>query len=424
MPSSSEGDSPLADAEKLKFRRDSQDVLANILELKQFLEENNVKQWSNSEYAHLQSRLSDAQLNYQRGDYRLSLEVFSKIENSLKGLANEYQPLLDRHIEDGDRFFEAGDAIAATAAFQKALLMSPDNVLALTGKQRAQLLPQLLKYLVIAEQYHQQKDYQSSLEQSKLALSLDKEYTPALLQFEESTRALKDSLFQQKMSAGYQLLEQQKWQQAQSSFEQAAQHIENRQETISALALLKNTREQFQVKKALKLALEYEQQEHWREALEIYQQLLKTDPGLVDPAARIVKVKVWVAIDDQLQEYLSDPLVLSNEQTFIKAEKLIANTRSLAKKGSRLQMQLDTLGSLLRRMDKVQTVEFMSDGFTDVTLYRVGPLGRFMSKSYDLKPGKYVAAGGRAGYRDVRVEFTLTGLDKAPKIKVQCTDAI
>ena len=57
-------------------------------------------------------------------------------------------------------------------------------------------------------------------------------------------------------------------------------------------------------------------------------------------------------------------------------------------------------------------MRFSSDNLTRVTLYKVGELGYFTSKSLSLRPGNYVAVGRRDGYRDVRVEF-FVGPDKA-----------
>lgn len=226
------------------------------------------------------------------------------------------------------------------------------------------------------------------------------------------------------MSLGYKLLEQQKWQQARESFEQAQLVIKNRQEPVDAIAQLVAKREQITVAKDLFRAREYEKQEQWRQALALYDKLLERDPGLIDPAARRVQVRVRVAIDKQLKGYIDNPLSLTEELSYKKAQELVKNTRSLAQEGSRLQIELNELTSLLSRMATTQTVEFVSDGFTNVTLFRVSQLGRFTRKTFELKPGKYIAAGGRPGYRDVRVEFTLTGLDKAPKITVQCSETI
>ena len=46
-------------------------------------------------------------------------------------------------------------------------------------------------------------------------------------------------------------------------------------------------------------------------------------------------------------------------------------------------------------------VTLVSDGMTDVTVFRVGGLGSFAEHRLELLPGDYVVAGTREGYRDV-----------------------
>ena len=65
-------------------------------------------------------------------------------------------------------------------------------------------------------------------------------------------------------------------------------------------------------------------------------------------------------------------------------------------------------------------VTFQSDNLTAVTLYRVAELGQFVETSLVLKPGRYIVAGTRLGYRDVRVEFTITGEPLDAPIVVRC----
>jgi hypothetical protein len=69
-------------------------------------------------------------------------------------------------------------------------------------------------------------------------------------------------------------------------------------------------------------------------------------------------------------------------------------------------------------------VVFRSDNQTHVVLFRVADLGRFQQVSVKLRPGKYVAAGTRSGYRDVRVEFTVTGEPGDEPIAVRCEEPI
>jgi hypothetical protein len=85
---------------------------------------------------------------------------------------------------------------------------------------------------------------------------------------------------------------------------------------------------------------------------------------------------------------------------------------------------VDQLAILLERATSPVNVVFSSDNLTHVVLYRVAELGTFEQTSMRLRPGRYVAAGTRDGYRDVRVEFTITGEPLNEPIVVRCEEPI
>lgn len=417
-------DSPLAEAEKLQFRRDTQDVLANIITLKSTLNEKFVKQWANDTFAESELKLLAAEQSYQRGDYELSLTEFTAVEMTMLELERMYEPMLTAHLATGEQQFKAEASEAASAAYRQALLMAPDNDQAIRGLQRAENLPQVLEKLSLAREKFARGEYSKSVKQAELALAIDSEYGPAILQNKRALDAFREQRFQSSMSRGYAMLDRRQWQHAREAFSLAKDENQERMEPIEALDQVESRRQQEQVRLDLERAQQLEDNEQWQEALGVYDQLLDRDPGLVDAAARRVKVRVRATIDGQLDRYLGNPLELSDSRLYKNAQKLLLNTRSLAQPDSRLHGQLEQLEKVLERMSKEYTVEFVSDGLTEVSLFRVNSLGRFTSKAYRLKPGKYVVAGGRPGYRDVRIEFTLTGLDKFPKIRVQCTESI
>ena len=70
------------------------------------------------------------------------------------------------------------------------------------------------------------------------------------------------------------------------------------------------------------------------------------------------------------------------------------------------------------------SVRLRSDGKTEVTVFRVGSFGPIGEKTLELLPGDYVAVGQRAGYRDVRVEFSVRAGQAGSDVIVQCQQKI
>ena len=60
----------------------------------------------------------------------------------------------------------------------------------------------------------------------------------------------------------------------------------------------------------------------------------------------------------------------------------------------------------------------------NVAIFKIGKLGMFSAQEISLRPGKYVAVGNRAGYRDVRIEFRVAPEDDMQPVVIQCEEQI
>ena len=121
---------------------------------------------------------------------------------------------------------------------------------------------------------------------------------------------------------------------------------------------------------------------------------------------------------------IADPLGLASAQEFEAAKTLLADARGVAQPGEKLRRQVATLDQLLAAANSPVEVVLESDNLTHVTVFRVADLGRFERIAIRLRPGRYVAAGTRSGFRDVRVEFTVTGQALDAPIVVRCEEPI
>ena len=92
--------------------------------------------------------------------------------------------------------------------------------------------------------------------------------------------------------------------------------------------------------------------------------------------------------------------------------------------GPRLADQKKELSILLKRAATPLPVRMVSDNLTEVSIYKIGKLGRFTAQDLSLRPGVYVAVGIRTGFRDVRLEFRVAPDIELQPIVVQCEEAI
>ncbi len=92
--------------------------------------------------------------------------------------------------------------------------------------------------------------------------------------------------------------------------------------------------------------------------------------------------------------------------------------------GPRLAGQRDELSKLLKRAATPIPVQLVSDNLTQVSIYKVGTLGRFNNTRLELRPGTYVAVGVRTGFRDVRREFRVAPEIDMEPVVVRCEEQI
>jgi len=106
------------------------------------------------------------------------------------------------------------------------------------------------------------------------------------------------------------------------------------------------------------------------------------------------------------------------------ARTVLAAAQAVDSPGPIHSRQTARLDELLQIATIPVQVEFRSDNLTEVVIYKVGSLGTFQSRTIDLKPGRYVAVGSRAGYRDVRREFKVSPQGMGTPIVMNCEEPI
>jgi hypothetical protein len=106
------------------------------------------------------------------------------------------------------------------------------------------------------------------------------------------------------------------------------------------------------------------------------------------------------------------------------AQQLVAVLDREAAIGPRTAQARQRLDTALKRATTTITVRLASDDATEVTLIRVGPLGRFQDREVVLTPGTYTLVGSRPGYKDVRVEVVVDPDAPAQRIFVACEERV
>jgi hypothetical protein len=168
-----------------------------------------------------------------------------------------------------------------------------------------------------------------------------------------------------------------------------------------------------------------ERDERWGEASEHYTAVLAIDSNAAFARAGREKSLARARIHAELDAYLAERRRLSAPGPRDNARRLLAATADLdAASEPKLAAKVERLTKAIETAETPMQVRLQSDNLTDVTVYKVGRFGRFGTRDLLLPPGTYVAVGTRTGYRDVRVEFTLTAGQEPADITVRCQEKI
>jgi hypothetical protein len=167
-----------------------------------------------------------------------------------------------------------------------------------------------------------------------------------------------------------------------------------------------------------------EAREDWRAALDEYDAARKLVPAVSFAVQGRGRASSRATLDERLQGYLDRPERLAAETVTREAEAVLEQAAEAEPAGPRLRAQREALQRLLAGVRVPVPVRLVSDGITQVTIQRVGPLGVFKERVVELRPGSYVVVGARAGYRDARRTLVVP-IGKAPSsLDVRCDEAL
>ena len=164
--------------------------------------------------------------------------------------------------------------------------------------------------------------------------------------------------------------------------------------------------------------------EDWAAALREHESALKLDPAVRFAVEGASRARLRTEASDRLDAYLRRPDRLATDEVAREAEIALDRAAEIPSPGPKLLRQIEALRAHLAAAGTTVTVRLLSDERTDVSVLRVGPLGRFREKALELRPGSYVVVGTRRGYRDTRRTLVVPPGRSPDPITVRCDEAL
>jgi len=150
-----------------------------------------------------------------------------------------------------------------------------------------------------------------------------------------------------------------------------------------------------------------EQREDWADALAAYEEALALEPNLQFALQGKERSSALAGIERRMAFFVGQPEALGSDTQLDQAVRLLQDIQAAPPAGPRFAAEAEKLKALVQTAKTPVRITIESDHLTDVSVYRVGKLGRFGARDLNLRPGTYILLGSRDGYRDERLEFVV-----------------
>lgn len=417
-------DSPFADAQLARERKQAQAILGNVLQLQDQLEGQEISKWGEVAYKAALDTATQADEFYRQREFTTAQAHYQSALQQLQALKQEAETALLLQLERGAQAIQDNDSNAAKDAFALALAIDPNNAKAQQGLTSANALDSILTLLRQGRLFEKTGHWKEALEQYEQALALDAQSPLAQQTVADLTIKIRDKNFTDAMSSGYKALENHLFEQARTAFTRAGQLKPNESSVKLALQQVATQSTQSSIQHRLQTAQQAETDERWQEANQLYASVLAIDGTVMDALVGKLRTDARAQLELRAESVLANPLELNKADKLAAAEQTLADLQNLGKGGARLESQRAALQHLIEKAGIPRQVILQSDNLTQVTIYHVGRIGAFDEHALELKPGHYVAVGSRHGYRDVRAEFTINLEATSVIVNIRCTDKI
>jgi len=184
----------------------------------------------------------------------------------------------------------------------------------------------------------------------------------------------------------------------------------------------------------MKKAYLEEKKEKWKSALSYYEKIQVIDANINSILLNIKRTNAYIKMDKILNEIINKEERLQDDKVLEKSKKSLQyielyieeNEHLLypIKQTPELTKKITTAEKIIKDASIIINITIRSDNLTDVSIYKVGQLGKLKEKKLNLKLGIYTIVGSREGYRDYRQNIKITEKDQYRVIVVVCRETI
>ena len=357
-------------------------------------------------------------------DYLSATEAFRQGTSQIETLEERAEVELRRLLGEGLAALSKKESGDAERFFLAALKIDPEHVGAKEGLERTGIFIKAKQWLTSAQAHEAENNLPFALTDYQRALRLDAESQEARDGLERVKAQLLDEQFQDLLSTGLAAYHEGDFEKARRLILESASVKPGSSDVAAALALVNQAIQQERIEKLRRKARNQEEAEAWEEARDTYGDVLKIDRAIQFAVQGFARMETRLRFERQAQAYLAKPEALESDRNLEKANQLLKEMKTLDAKGPKWFSQIQALDRLIEEARREIRVVLLSDGQTDVAVYKIGIFGRFQQKNLTLRPGTYTVVGFRDGYKDVRAIVQIKPEDTEIQVRIVCVEKI
>jgi serine/threonine protein kinase len=380
--------------------------------------------WGGTEYSAAQLQLAEANGAAAAGGIAIALQHLSQAQQLLTHVTQKEPQALAAQLKAGDTALAAGHQDMASQAYALARRIDPSSQRAIDGARRARLLNGVLPLLKDARRAELAHNYSRAAQDFSQALALDPGNAEAKEGLARANAAFGNDSYARSVGAGFAALGAGRLAEAETDFRQALGFRAQGKEATEGLQRVSAAMQASRLAALRQQAAGLEAQEHWRQAIAVYDTALREDPSLAFAKRGKSQDEARAELSESLQRIIDHPDRLIFPSAKDEAVTLLQQAREQTSPGPALQAQVARVAQLLPQLDRPVLLNMISDNATQVTIPSIGVFGTFGKREIRLKPGTYTVVGTRYGYRAVHQEFTVEPGQQTVTITVSCSEPI
>lgn len=409
--------------EMLLQRKIADENLNSLIIEYESLKNQGVSKWGGQIYERVKDNFNIGDEEYLKGSFISASKHYQIAFIEAQKLSSMIDDQLNSSLISAENAMKSNNFNEAIYFYDIASSIKPNNIEYKKQYQRALNLEDVILLYRKAFELNKDNDFISAKDLIMKSLNLDPEYEPSLSLLKQIQINITREQFENRMTEGFSALNKIDFLSARALFMDAKSLFPKSIELIDAFRQLDQAEKDFFISNLKEQIEDFEKNEQWELAIEGYEKILEKDRDIEFAKEGLLEVSKRSELTRKIQEYIDNYNALNDPEIMEKATTLLIEV-SVFEKKPRLNAQIEELRRLLKRANTPIEISLVSDNYTNVRILKVGVLHLFESRNIKLRPGNYVAVGIRAGFRDVRVEFTVAPEINMRPVKVICEELI